>query len=69
MDTREVGNQEFEGIGTGTIGVLMNENCDIVGHTWSLPSADAEDDPDHWISQFHSRIKPQTERKMVIGRF
>ncbi len=69
MDTREMGDEELEGIGTGTIGILINEDCEIVGHTWSVPSADAGSDQDRWISQLHSRIKPQTERKMVIGRF
>ncbi len=69
MDSRIVEGEKTEGIGTGTIGILMNESCEIVGHTWSIPSADPIVNQDSWLSQLHSRIKPQTVRKMVVGRF
>ena len=69
FDTREVGDEEYEGIGIGTVGLFMNADYEVVGHTWSLPSADPISKPDQWVSQLHSRLKPQSERKLVIGRF
>ncbi len=68
-DTREVNGEELEGIGTGTIGVLVDGTGAIVGHTWSLPSSDPHTSTDNWISSLHNRLKWQQDRKMVIGRF
>ena len=68
FDTREVNGEELEGIGIGTMGVLINAETEIVGHTWSLPSADYDTKLNTWLSSLHSRLKPQTERRMVIGR-
>jgi len=68
-DTRDAYGQELEGIGTGYMGVLMDESGHIVGHTWSLPSANPDSATGSWLSQLHSRLKRQTDRKMVIGRF
>jgi hypothetical protein len=68
-DTREMNGVELEGIGTGTIGVLIDDNGAIVGHTWSLPSSDPITSTSSWISSLHNRLKWQQDRKMVIGRF
>ena len=68
FDTREVNGEELEGIGLGTMGVLINGNAEVVGHTWSLPSSDYETQQSSWLSSLHSRLKPQTERRMVFGR-
>ena len=68
-DTREVNGEELEGIGTGTIGVMIDNSGAIVGHTWSLPSSDPYTSTDNWISSLHNRLKMQQDRKMVIGRF
>ncbi len=68
FDTREVNGEELEGIGLGTMGVLINEAAEVVGHTWSLPSSDYETQQSSWLSSLHSRLKPQTERRMVFGR-
>ena len=68
-DTREVNGEELEGIGTGTIGIVIDDTGVIVGHTWSLPSSDPLTSTDNWISSLHNRLKWQQDRKMVIGRF
>lgn len=67
-DTRSSATGSSEGLGLGTMGVVMNEAYEIIGHTWSLPTADIGTDSDRWVSQFQSRFKPQSERKFVIGR-
>ena len=67
-DTRSTATGAEEGLGLGTMGMVMNSAYEIIGHTWSLPSADIELDTDRWVAQFHSRFKAQSERKVVVGR-
>ena len=67
-DTRSAATGSTEGLGLGTMGMVMNAAYEIIGHTWSLPAADIDSDSDRWVTQFHSRFKPQTERKIVVGR-
>ncbi|MDA7644866.1 hypothetical protein N8642_00725 [bacterium] len=67
-DTRSKATETTDGLGLGTMGVVMNAAYEIIGHTWSLPTADLDTDSARWVSQFHSRFKPQTERKIVVGR-
>jgi hypothetical protein len=50
------------------MGVVMNAAYEIIGHTWSLPTADIDTDSARWVTQFQSRFKPQIERKIVVGR-
>ncbi len=68
-DSQDGASGSIEGLGIGTMGIVMNPSYEIIGHCWSLPSADYLGDPERWRSQFLSRFKPQTERKIVIGRF
>ena len=56
------------GIGTGTIGILVNANFEIVGTTWSLPNSDYATQLTGWLNGLHSRLKLQTTTEAVIGR-
>lgn len=71
-DTRRVfidgAEEETGGAGVGVMGVLLDENMEIVGHTWSLPSSDYHTQQDTWLNSLHNRLKLQTEREMVLGR-
>jgi hypothetical protein len=59
---------QIAGVGTGTVGILVNANSEIVGTTWSLPNASYETDRATWLSGLHSRLKLQSVREAVIGR-
>ncbi|MEY2878817.1 MAG: hypothetical protein RLZZ15_1197 [Verrucomicrobiota bacterium] len=56
------------GLGTGTVGVLVNANSEIVGTTWSLPTANFTTQKDAWLNGLHSRLKMQTTTEALIGR-
>lgn len=56
------------GIGTGTIGVLVNANFEIVGVTWSLPTSDYTTQRSGWLNGLHSRLKRVPDYEVVIGR-
>jgi hypothetical protein len=56
------------GAGIGVMGVLVDAQGVILGHTWSMPPADAAANPASWLSQFESRFRPQSERELVIAR-
>lgn len=59
---------QIPGVGLGTIGILVDANSRIVGHTWSLPNASYTDDQANWLDGLHSRLKLQTTTEAVIGR-
>lgn len=59
---------QIAGIGTGTIGILVNANSEIVGTTWSLPTSDYTAQPAAWLNGLHSRLKLQTATEAAIGR-
>ena len=59
---------QIAGIGTGTVGILVNANFEIVGTTWSLPTSDFVAKPGDWLNGLHSRLKLQTATEAVIGR-
>lgn len=59
---------QIAGIGTGTVGILVNANSEIVGTTWSLPTSDYTTQPAAWLNGLHSRLKLQTATEAVIGR-
>ena len=59
---------ETGGAGVGVMGILVDANFGIVGHTWSIPSSNYVTRTDSWLDSLHGRLKPQTEREMVIGR-
>lgn len=64
------------GVGTGVMGVLVDGDGEILGHTWSLPTdGDPESDDagevDAWVEDLNDRLEVQTgtdAREMVIGR-
>ena len=56
------------GAGVGRMGVLVNGNFEVLGHTWSLPTANYATKPATWLSGFKSRFRPQSNREMVFGR-
>lgn len=56
------------GIGTGTIGVLVNAGHEIVGVTWSLPTSDYATKTGGWLNGLHSRLKPVPTYEVAIGR-
>jgi hypothetical protein len=60
--------QHLPGIGTGTIGLLINSNFEIVGRTWSLPTSDYYTQPNGWLSGLHSRLRLAPANEIVIGR-
>ena len=57
------------GIGTGTIGVLVNANSQIVGVTWSLPTSHYVTQRGGWLNGVHSRLKPVPTWEIAIGRW
>jgi hypothetical protein len=59
---------QIAGIGTGTIGVLVNANFEIVATTWSLPASDYTTQPNSWLSGLTSRLKRTPAWEIVIGR-
>lgn len=71
-DTRMVSvngvDTQIPGVGTGTVGILVNANFEVVGTTWSLPGADYDTDRAAWLGGLHSRLVLQTVREAVIGR-
>jgi hypothetical protein len=60
--------QHLPGIGTGTIGLLINSNFEIVGRTWSLPTSDYATQPAAWLSGLHNRIRLAPAHEILIGR-
>jgi hypothetical protein len=59
---------QIPGVGTGTIGVLVNASFEIVGTTWSLPNSDYATQLTGWLNGLHSRLKLQGTTEAVIGR-
>ena len=65
-ETDEITAHEIDGIGTGDMGIFLNDAGEVIGHTWSLsPSSYASQG---WINGMNSRLKLQTDRTLVIGR-
>jgi hypothetical protein len=59
---------QIAGIGTGTVGILVNANFEIVGTTWSLPTSNYTTQKTAWLNGLHSRLKMQATTEAVIGR-
>lgn len=56
------------GIGTGTIGLLVNASKEIVGYTWSLPTSDYVTKRTGWMNGLHSRLRRLPAYEAVISR-
>ena len=59
---------QIAGIGTGTVGILVNANFEIVGTTWSLPTSNFTTQKTAWLNGLQSRLKMQATTEAVIGR-
>lgn len=59
---------QIAGIGTGTVGILVNANFEIIGTTWSLPPTAFATNATTWLNGLHARLKLQTATEAVIGR-
>lgn len=70
-DTRvfTYGNTAYKiaGAGRATMGVLIDAQGAIVGHTWSLPTEDHAD-ADAWVADLHNRLNRQADRELVFAR-
>lgn len=55
------------GAGTATMGLLIDAAGNILGHTWSLPTADYAK-PAEWLADLHSRLQRQSVRELVFAR-
>ena len=60
--------QQIAGIGTGTIGLLVNANSELVGRTWSLPTSNYYTNPTGWLSGLTNRLRLAPANEFVIGR-
>lgn len=60
--------QQIAGIGTGTIGLLVNSNYEIVGRTWSLPTSNYYTQPASWLGGLTNRLRLAPAHEFVIGR-
>lgn len=56
------------GVGTGTIGLLVNASFEVVAASWSLPPADYGANPQDWVAGLHPRLKPTPGYEIAIGR-
>jgi len=59
---------QIPGIGRGIIGLLVNANAQIIGHTWTLPTANSATSPNTWTGQLNTRLKLAPTWEAVIGR-
>jgi hypothetical protein len=67
-DTDEITEHETDGVGTGDMGLILDAQGNLVGHTWSLPNSDYETHQSGWMGGINSRLKLQADRTLVIGR-
>lgn len=58
----------ISGVGTGTIGILINTSFEIVGYTWSLPTSNYDTQRTGWMQGLHSRLKRTPTYEAVISR-
>lgn len=56
------------GVGTGTIGLLVDANFALVGYTWSLPTSDYTTKRTGWMNGLHSRLRRLPAHEAVISR-
>ncbi len=57
-----------DGIGYGTMGILMNTRHQIVAYTWSTPESNIERQPEQWLRELHRLLQPQAKGHLAIGR-
>ena len=59
---------QIPGVGTGTIGLLVNAGFEIVGYTWSLPTSNYDTQRTGWMNGLHNRLKRTPAYEAVISR-
>lgn len=58
----------ISGIGIGIIGLLVNQNFEIIGRTWSLPTSNYDTQTNTWVGSLNNRLKLAPTFEIVIGR-
>ena len=61
-----------QGVGAGTMGVLIDAAGTVLGHIWSLPagnpaSANATEVA-NWLTTFHANLRLQSDRELLFAR-
>jgi hypothetical protein len=56
------------GIGIGIVGLLVNQNFEIIGRTWNLPTSDYQTQTNTWVGSLNNRLKLTPTWEIVIGR-
>ncbi len=56
------------GVGTGTIGLLVDASFAIVGYTWSLPTSNYLTQRTGWMQGPHNRLRRAPTHEAVISR-
>jgi hypothetical protein len=56
------------GIGSGIVGLLVNQNFGIIGRTWSLPTSDYTTQTNTWVGSLNGRLKLAPTWEIVVGR-
>ena len=59
---------QISGIGTGVIGILINQAGEIVGSTWSLPTSSYDTQKNTWVKSLNSRLKLAPTWEFGVGR-
>ena len=59
---------EVLGVGTGDMGLFVDANGNVVGHTWSLSSYNPVTKASKWMNSINGRLYLQNDRELVIGR-
>jgi hypothetical protein len=58
----------ISGVGTGTIGLLVNAATEIVGYTWSLPTSNYVTQRTGWMNGLHNRLRRLPTHEAVLSR-
>lgn len=56
------------GLGSGTMGILVDANFELVGYTWSLPTSNYVTGRKWWLGGLHNRLRRLPEFEAVFGR-
>lgn len=59
---------QISGIGSGIVGLLVNQNFEIIGRTWSLPTSNYQTQTNTWVGSLNNRLKLAPAWEIVIGR-
>lgn len=72
QDTRWVAKDgaltHIDGLGAGTIGLLLDINLRVIGRTWSLPEASYDTQKNTWVKSLNGRLKLAPAWGFAVGR-